>query len=170
MPSLILLALLGCVSQTDGTYKVTLTVNGQECVEDDNLDVNTDEQVYNGLMSVYHTTNDTLVMKYLSVIMTGSEEKRTFSVSHTEGWTDVSCGVSSFNSTYAFDGEFGADLGMVGTMTITEEDKLENCSSVPDTNSVCTTTVGISGIRLNSKPDAHALNSQGWGYIPNFGY
>jgi hypothetical protein len=135
--SFLLLPLLAtsCVgSPWDGFYKVVLSFDSWTCTGASEPFPAGYQETSHGRLSVRHTTADSMVINFGNLILVGPHEGRSFTVSASEGVTDSACTRYDYGNQWVFDGEFTKDLGITGTIKVTETMVREGCQGSQDYN------------------------------------
>lgn len=162
-----LLLLLGaCSSVRDGTWLGTFVFVEDTCDPDAAAGGRADL-----LLTLSHTSADSLVIDGTGLILVGKENHDTFEVAYQEGYQLSNEGCAEHDHLYSMvlAGSFTPDLGMSATLEISTTDSLEDCFGTTDA-STCTSVYDVSGLYLNAEPEKRPLGQVAWGYLPGSGY
>jgi len=157
-------------SRWDGVYQVVLSFASWNCTGDTQMAEEGAHQSSITRLAVRHTTADNMVVSMGNMLLTGPHDGSAFEVSSTTGYTDSSCTRNEYNQAASFEGEFTKDLGISGTITVTETEVREGCGGGgANVNETCIVNWSVDGILLDVLEDRHDEQVQ-WGYTPGSGY
>ncbi len=169
------LALTSCfgTSPYDGTYQATFEFKGWTCndpAEELHEPGYTDSKT--SVISVYETTEGSLVVNHGGSMTHGTRDGRSFDTAYEFTSQDTSCGVETLQVQYEFSGEFTKDLGLTGDWTTIETEARSGCQGTDDYQLTCQEEWEITAYRLSNDPDMdpNAQEDAHWGYVPSFGY
>ena len=166
-----LLALAGCSSRFDGTYRVLYEFKDAACSDlESPVPPGFDLSAFTTLQ-VYQTDNDKLII-YLAPAgeikdtapLEGKRDGRDFTVKEDYGWRDESCLDATFEEKTTFSGTFTDSRGIKGTLVNQRVERSEGCEGQPDANVTCQVRWKLAGYLLNPGDDHHGAGW--WGDIP----
>ncbi len=160
-----------CGSSHDGTYLFSFAlrdyahlVDGVAPEEEDEPTMGTEQS---SIMALYSTESGNAAVEVETLLMQGVFEPAGFTVSldsaqRTHG---DDCEALTNESNAELHGDFAADLGFDGTLTVTTRSARVDCGG-DDREELVRYTYKGTGTFLSHNPDSHPRGGLQWGYIP----
>lgn len=161
------LALVGCKgSKYDGVYRVIYEFKDGTASWDASFP---DEHVFEDLVTVYSTSQGTIVISASQALMNGTREGPSFEAMAEYGYTSDICSTYAYQQLWEVEGDFTSDLGIEATATYTERQAQAGCDGLPDADASYEIEYDISGIQLRSHSGRFPGENSNWGYVPSLG-
>ncbi len=156
-------------SRWDGVYQVQISLNSWNCTGDTELFDPGAHLTQGAWLSVRHTSADTMVVELTNLLLAGPHDGASFDVSTSSGYTDSSCERNEYEQMINFVGDFTDDLGIEGTLSISEAEVRQGCAGSTNVDETCVVLYDIRGFLLDNFNDRHVGRGQ-WGYTPGSSY
>jgi hypothetical protein len=162
----LLMSLLGCTSACDGTYVIFYKMTENSVDPDDN-DIGVEDRA---MVTIYHTSEGTMVMGGVGALLAGTREGKEFTLTYEAGSNDApaqdDCDTDLSKATQTYKGTFTGDGGFEGKLT-SEQQILRKACGGDDIDELYTMVWQMDGIRVDVDSNRHIGDDANWGYFPS---